>query len=253
MLGGSIPILLQLLYNKLCFGNFLLLGYLNNPYFGDAMGQGLMGIHWPNLSAVYYMTIHPLMGLFWESPALLLFIIGAGFMFIKRRYRIEAFLAIWIISSYIVIMSGFYGWWGGTVFGPRYIIPILPFFCVLLTFVPKRLTWSLLILSLISIGQMIIVAASYILVPETMVLKISSLGFFEYSNIYNYCLKQQLLEGDFGWNLGHQLLGLKSWSSLIPLFLVMAVVTFFFFFRIKRTHPTIDFFTTKIPNYQAKS
>ncbi len=229
-LGGSIPVLLLLIYNKLCFGNFLSIGYenLNNPLFGPAMKQGIMGVQWPNLSVLYYMTFHPLMGLFWESPALLLFILGAVFMFLERRYRFEAILATWIIVSYLVFMSGYFLWWGGTVFGPRHIVPILPFFCILLAFVPKRFSWSLVVLSIISIGQMIIVAASNILAPETMVRKISSLSFFEYSNIYSFCLKQ-LMEGNFGWNLGHQLLGLNSWSSLIPLFIVMVGVTIFFF------------------------
>jgi hypothetical protein len=229
MLGGSIPILLQLLYNKLCFGNFFSFGYSfsNNQNFYVAMGQGLMGIHLPDLMVLFYMTFHPLMGLFWESPVLLTSIIGAGYMFRLNRYRSEAILAVWIIGSYLVLMSGYYMWWGGTVFGPRHIIPVLPFFCILLVFIPRRFTWPFVLLSLISIGQMMIVAASYVLVPETMVLKIGSLGFFDYSNIYSFCL-QQLIKGDFGWNLGHQLLGLENWSSLIPLLVVLIGATFIF-------------------------
>jgi hypothetical protein len=230
MLGGSVPLLLQLLYNKLCFGNFLSIGYqnLSDPYSVSAMGQGLMGIHWPDLSVLYYMTLHPTMGIFWESPALLLSIIGAVFIFWKRRYREEAILAIWVIGSYLVIQSGYYMWWGGDALGPRHIIPVLPFFCVLLVFVPRRLNWPFVILSLVSIGQMTIAAASVVNVPNTMVSKISTLGFFEYSNIYSYCLKQ-LLNGNFTHNWGYYLLDLKSWSSLIPLLVVSAGVTFFFF------------------------
>ena len=230
MLGGAIPVLLQLLYNKLCFGNFLSTGYANlpDPYYASSMGQGVMGIHWPNLRVLFYMTLHPTMGLFWESPGLLFSILGAGFMFLKRRYRYEAILAMWIIGSYLIIMSGYFMWWGGYSLGPRHIIPILPFFCVLLTFVPKRLTWPMVALGLVSIGQMMIAAASDVQVPDTMVDEIETLGFFEYSHIYSYCLKQ-LVEGNFARNLGHQFLGLKTWSSLIPLLVVIAGVTFFFF------------------------
>lgn len=107
-------------------------------------------------------------------------------MFLKRRYRYEAILAMWVVGSYLVIMSGYYMWWGGWALGPRHIVPVLPFFCVFLTFVPKRLTWPLVVLSLVSIGQMVIAAASSILVPDTMVLKISSLDFFEFSSIYSF-------------------------------------------------------------------
>ena len=54
-LGGAIPIIILLVYNKLCFGNFLSLGYAHesNPIFYSAMAQGLMGIGWPNLLVLY--------------------------------------------------------------------------------------------------------------------------------------------------------------------------------------------------------
>jgi hypothetical protein len=232
IVGGSIPVLLQLLYNKACFDNFLSIGYTNlsDPYFNSAMGQGLIGIHWPSLRVLFYMTFHPTMGIFWQSPVLLLSIIGAYFIFIDSRYRIEAILATWIIGSYLVVMSGYYMWWGGLALGPRHIIPILPFFCIFLGFVPKRLTWLLVVLGTISIGQMMIAVASNIMIPDTMILKIQNLGFFEYSNIYSFCL-QELLKGDFARNLGRQYLGLDSWSSLIPLLAVIASITFYFFWE----------------------
>ena len=229
-MGGIIPIVLQLLYNKLCFGNFFSLGYLNesSPLFHSALQQGLVGIQWPDLSAVYYMILHPTMGIFWESPALLFSFIGAGIMFHKRLYRKEAILAIWIICSYTVILSGSFIWWGGNAVGPRYIIPVLPFFGILLIFVPKRFYWPFICLTIVSIGQMMIATASTVGVPDTMMWKIASLRYFEYSNIYSYCLKQ-LLEGNFTLNLGHRLLGLISWGSLIPLLVFIVGVTFFFF------------------------
>ena len=236
-IGGSIPLLLQMGYNKLCFGNFLSLGYINdsNPNFNSAFAQGFMGFNWPKLSAIYYMTVHPAMGLFWQSPALILSFFGAFFMFWKRRYQVEAILAMVVISSYIIIMSGFYSWWGGWALGPRYIIPILPFFCIFLAFVPKRFTLPLVVLSLVSFGQMLIAAAGVVQVPDVMVSKLDKLGFFEYSNIYSYCLKQ-LVEGNFARNLGHQLLGLRSWNSLIPLVVVIGCVSFFFLKRVGIFH-----------------
>ena len=110
MLGGIIPVFLQLLYNKLCFNNYFSIGYANleDPIFNLSMGQGLMGIHWPNLSVLYYMTLHPLMGIFWLSPVLLFSFIGAFFIIKELRYRQEGLLAAWIICSYLIIMSGYY-------------------------------------------------------------------------------------------------------------------------------------------------
>ena len=236
--GGMLPVLLQLLYNKLCFGNFLSTGYanLNDPIFVSGMAQGVMGFHWPDLWALYYMTLYPTMGLLWESPVLLLSFIGAGFLMHERRYRDEAILALWVIGSYLVMMSGYYMWWGGYALGARHIIPVLPFFCVFLAFVPKRFTWLLAGLGLISIGQMIIAAASTILVPdETLMLRITTGA----SNIYSYCL-QRLMAGKFAQNLGHQLLGLESWSSLIPLLVVVAGLTLFFFWNVMKSYHTTE-------------
>jgi hypothetical protein len=236
-LGGFIPILLQLTYNRLCFGDFLSIGYANldAPVFRSAMQHGLMGIHRADWHALYYMTFHPTLGLFWQSPVLLLSILGAGSLLWNRRYRAEAVLAVWVIGSYLVVLSGYYMWWGGWALGARHIIPMLPFFCILLSFVPKRLNWLFAGLCALSIGQMIIPAAN-VQVPDAMVLNIGALGFFEYSNIYSYCW-QQLVEGRFTENLGHLLLGMKSWSSLIPLLVGAAGITFFYFWRDVNAHP----------------
>ncbi len=240
ILGGSIPVVLQLFYNKVCFGNFFSTGYtyVNSPIFNSAMSQGLMGIHWPDLRVLFYMTLHPTMGIFWQSPVLLFSITGAVVMFIEHRYRSEAILVVWIIVSYLVIMSGYYMWWGGRALGPRHIIPILPYFCVLFAFVPKRLTWPLVIFCLISIGQMFIGAANTVLVPEKMIEKINTLGFFEYSNLYSYGLKE-LIAGHFTQNLGQRIFGLKNWNSLIPVLGVVVWVTIYFVKEQNRDIPSM--------------
>jgi hypothetical protein len=232
ILGGLFPILLQLTYNRLCFGNFLSIGYANesDKIFYLGMRQGLMGIHWPDLPTMFYLTFHPSLGLFWQSPVLLFSFLGAGFLLYKGSYRAELILAVWVICSYIVALSGYYMWWGGWAVGVRHFIPMLPFFSILLSFVPKRLIWLFAGLSVVSVAQMIIATASTIAVPETMALKINTLGFFEYSNIYSYCW-QQLAEGNFAMNLGLFPLGLKSWSSLLPLLAGVTGITVFFFWR----------------------
>jgi hypothetical protein len=228
ILGGLFPVLLQMAYNRVCFGNYWGLSYahLNNQHFGTAMSQGLMGIHWPDLRVLFYMTFHPIAGIFWESPVLLLCIPGLVCMFVKRRFRVEAILAMGIIGSLLIIMSGYFAWWGNWSVGPRFIIPMLPYFCIPLVHIPKRLTWPLVVLGLVSFCQMLIVAASTAETPDGWAAKIGSLGFFEYSNIYSYCLKE-LEAGRFTLNLGTYL-GINSWNSLIPFLVVICVVTYFF-------------------------
>jgi len=232
VIGGLIPIVIQLVYNKLCFGSMFSIGYSNleSQYFSTSMKQGIAGILWPNLQVLYFTTIHPTMGLFWQSPVLILAIVGAVFMFMQRRYRAEAILATCIICVYVVVLSGYYMWWGGYALGPRHLIPMLPFFCLFLVFVPKKLNWPFVGLGIISIGQMLIAAASTVQVPDTMIAKLSSMPFFGYSNIYSFCW-QQLVNNGFGDNLGHRFLHLHSWETLIPLAVVMVGLILVFFWN----------------------
>jgi hypothetical protein len=76
---------------------------------------------------------------------------------------------------------------------------------------------------------MLIVAASTTLVPDKMIAELSTIGYFGYSNIYDYCLKQLTFYGNFTQNLGNEILHLSSWNSLIPLFIVFFGITLFFF------------------------
>jgi hypothetical protein len=232
LLGGLIPILLQLVYDKICFGSFFSVGYsnLSDQYFSSSMSSGLMGIHLPNLRVLFYMTLHPTLGLFWQSPALLLAFVGAVMIFHLHRYRAEGILAIAIICAYFVMISGYYQWWGGYALGPRHIIPVLPFFCILLAFVPKKFYWPFAVLSLFSIAQMLIAAATTVQVPDTMIPQLGSMGFFAYSNIYNFCLPILMKDG-FIQNLGYRFLRLTSWRSLIPLLVVMVGINLLFFWN----------------------
>jgi len=228
-IGGLVPIALQLGYNVLCFGSPFSLGYsnLSDPVYVEAMAHGVMGIQAPDLTVLFYTLFHPSLGLFWESPVLLMAPVGAVFLFRERRYRAEAIVATWIVVCYLVLMSGYSVWWGGYALGPRHIIPALAFLCIPLAFVPRKWTWLTVILGLISVAQMTIAAASSVLVPETMVLRIEAQRFFEYSNIYSFCLRE-LLNGNFARNLGTQYLGLQGWVSLLPLGAAASALIFLF-------------------------
>jgi hypothetical protein len=225
-LGGLIPLILLFAYNDAIFGNPFLVTYshVSNQFFSENMSQGLSGIAWPRLDVMYYSTLHPANGLFWQSPVLLMSLVGVYFMLRSKQYQAEGIIFIVIFLSYVALISGYYLWWGGYAFGPRHLIPILPFFVLPLLFVPRRLFPVVVILGLISIGQMFIVVASQIKTPDDMIYKIAELRYFEYSTIYNFCLKK-LLNNDFHWNLGQALFGLRTWASLIPAGLAIAAVS----------------------------
>ena len=220
--GGLVPAALLLIYNTLCFGNPLSIGYehVSHPFFRESMSQGFMGIQWPQPRVLYYLTVHPAHGLFWQSPVLIMALPGTYFMFHAKQYRIEAVIITIGFLSYLLINSGYYLWWGGWTFGPRHIIPVLPFLCLPLAFVPGRVFFLVVIAGLVSVSQMLIVVASVVLVPDTIISRIDTLNYFQYSSIYNYCLPQ-LLGGQYAANLGQRLFGLQHWKSLLPIVLVI--------------------------------
>jgi hypothetical protein len=221
-LGGLIPGALLMTYNTLCFGNPFSIGYSfeAKPIFNTAMAQGFMGITVPKLDVLYYITLHPADGIFWQSPVLLMALVGIYFMLRDKQYRMEAVITLLALISYLLLNSGYYMWWGGYAIGPRLLIPMLPFLSLPLVFVPRRIFFLVFILCIVSIFQMIIVVASVVQVPEDTVMNIKNLSYFQYMPVYSYCMKQ-LLAGKYGWNLGQRLFGLKTWKSLLPPVLVI--------------------------------
>jgi hypothetical protein len=230
-LGGLIPLGLMLAYNTSAYGHPFVVGYqyLDDLGFKQAMSQGIMGIGLPRLDVLFYETLHPAQGLFWQSPVLLMALVGGFFMFRTRKYLAEGLVVAFAFFAYLLLNSGYYMWWGGASFGPRHLTPMLPFLSLPLIFVPRRLFPLVIILAIISIFQMTIVVASDVMTSDVYYVKISQIGLFEFSAIYSDCLKH-LVNGDFAWNLGQALFELKTWASLLPIALVVTGATFFMAF-----------------------
>jgi hypothetical protein len=221
-LGGLIPILAMLAYNTVAFNTPFAVGYqyLIDPIYKEAMANGFMGISRPSLHVLYYETFHPAQGIFWQSPVLIMAFVGGYSMLRTKQYWAELALAAFACGAYLLLNAGYFMWWGGWSFGARQIVPMLPFLCLPLIFVPKKFFAIVVGLTAVSVAQMGIVAASLILVPETYMVQIAHLKFFQYSTIYSDCLKE-LIEGRFAWNIGQAWFGLNQWASLIPICLVI--------------------------------
>jgi hypothetical protein len=241
VLGASIPVVILMIYNTLCFGNPFSIGYehLANQ-FQTSMSQGFLGIGLPRLNVLFYLTFHPAHGLFWQSPVLLMAMVGFFYLWRDKRYRLEGIIVLIAFISYLLINSGYSIWWGGWSFGPRHLIPMLLFLSIPLVLVPRRLIPLVIILTVISIGQMFIPLAGRTLVPDTYFIESTHLKFFGYSSIYSYSW-QQLLMGNFTSNLGEKLFGLKKWMIFLPNVLAILAVTGVFV--MKEKEPSSDQFT----------
>jgi hypothetical protein len=230
-IGGLLPILVMVAYNFQVYGTPFAIGYqyLFDPTFKQAMAQGIMGIGLPRLDVLFYETLHPAQGIFWQSPVLIMTLVGGFFMLRKKQFRAELAVTAITCGAYLLLNAGYYMWWGGDSFSVREIVPMLPFLCLPLIFVPRKIFPIVIVLTFVSVAQMGIVAASEIGVPGHYFTTISSSGFFEFTAIYDYCLKQ-LIAGKFAWNIGLAFFNLKSWTSLLPISIAVLGATLFMAF-----------------------
>ena len=143
-----------LYYNVRVYGMPLTTGYQHHATtkFAAAHAQGLSGIGMPDPVVMMAMTVHPLMGIFWQSPILLLAL--AGWSNMRRTgHHAELWLSLSGILAYVALISGYYEWSGGLAYTPRHLIPILPLFAIPLGCLPPRWWTFAWCLSALSIAQ----------------------------------------------------------------------------------------------------
>ena len=219
--GFLAPLTVALLYNQAVFHNPFSTGYGYEalPQFSTKQGLGLMGIGLPDLTILFYMTFHTTMGIFWQSPVLLLAFIGWVVMWRNSPYRAEGLLSFGIILLYLVIFSGYFTWWGGAAFTPRFITPIFPFFAVPLAFLPRKAYLAAGVLTFIAVAQMLFVSAASNDGLRKIVNPIADGHYytmFENSINYNVYFKN-FLARRLSTNRGSEFLGLPNLKSLLPL------------------------------------
>jgi hypothetical protein len=222
-IGMLIPLVIYLGYNTLVFGTPFTNAYrhLVDNAAQRGMGQGIMGVGWPRGVVLYYITFHPIRGLFFQSPVLIAALYGWYFMYKEKKFRIEALLSATALIGYLLMNSGYYQWWGGASSGPRHLIPMIPFLALPLSFFPVRYFSIVIGLTVVSIFQMFIVTAQNPLTSCDPVWKMLKgnvpgglLPWLASSPIW-YSIKH-LYWGEYAMNLGN-VLGLHGLMSLVPL------------------------------------
>lgn len=120
LLLGIAPLLL---YNFSIFGNPLEL----TLWHSDPKIFSSVFTFQPNPYIVIRLLVFPYRGLFY-SPIILLSLLGLYYMY--KEYRLESLLILSFLVSFLFLFSMVSGWWGGTSFGPRYLMPIIPFLMI---------------------------------------------------------------------------------------------------------------------------
>lgn len=106
----------------------------------------------PAIDALWGITFSPYRGLFYSSPILLVAILGI-IMMITRRAMLRELTAIVVISLIFIIgTASFNGWSGGSAFGPRYLLPIVPLLAIPMTFAVPMFRILYIVLGVVSIA-----------------------------------------------------------------------------------------------------
>jgi len=128
-LGGLIPTLSVMHFHASAFGNPFTPGHLmvENPVLRSAHQTGIYGAVGPTWKAFNGLLFDLAAGLFPLTPILVFALLGFVFLVIKRRQRLEAFSALAICSSTILVICSMNNWRGGWTIGPRYLAAIVPF------------------------------------------------------------------------------------------------------------------------------
>ena len=211
--AGVPPLLLMFAYNYAIFQTPLPVGYLYSPLYSDLHHTGLVSLTYPKLEVVWQLMFGVQRGLFLLSPILLVALAGFFWFARERALRAEFFVTLWAVVSFFLFNGSSAMWQGGFAVGPRYLVPMLPFLVLPLTFVlhHARVSW-------IRVGIALLVGLSILLIWITT---IGGQQFPQYQAFpfVQYSLPS-FLQGDLARNVG-MFLNLKGFASVLPLGIVL--------------------------------
>jgi hypothetical protein len=107
---------LLLWYNAVRFGSPLSTGY----HFGS--GEGFST---PLLEGLWGLLVSPYRGVFWHTPLLLVTLVA--FVPFLRRHPVEGVLLFALSFVLLSLYGRWWMWWGGFAWGPRFLVPLTPF------------------------------------------------------------------------------------------------------------------------------
>ncbi len=128
--------------------------------FSQVHDTGLLGVSMPRADRLLYLTLHPVRGLFAQSPILLAGAAGLIAMARTPGWRLEAAVLTAAVATLLVINAGFPIWWGGRSFAARHLVPCTVLLCAPIAFLSPRWRPVLLMLLGLSIVQMAIATAT---------------------------------------------------------------------------------------------
>lgn len=171
---AALPVLGLAAYLMSAFGSPVRVGYelLANPASRDEMHtHGLFGLTYPHIGVIAELLLGRYRGLLPYSPILLLAI--PGFLValsreitsddapevVHEERRRASKVALYVCVYFILFVSSYTWWQGGSSFGSRHLVPMLPFFAMPIALVASRRPGVGLALLVPSIAVMLVVTS----------------------------------------------------------------------------------------------
>jgi hypothetical protein len=155
--GGVGPALVLGAYQWACFGDPFDIPQHHQLTIFQTASAPILGIFdAPRWNVIAELLVLPYRGLFHSSPILLLGVYGLGRMLRSGRGA-EALLFSALALVFLLMNASFNGWHGGSGFGPRYLIPAVPFLALPLAPVLARLPRLGALLAGLSVATMLLV------------------------------------------------------------------------------------------------
>lgn len=172
ILGGLPPVLGLCAYLWAAFGSPFSVGYghLADPEFAAGQGQGLYGLTFPRLAALFGTLFGRFRGLLYISPVLALSLLG--WIRLWRRDEGQRPLLVFcaaMFGYFLLLNASYYMWWGGASVGPRHVVPMLPFLALpLVDLLDSSWRWRapVLVLGAISMANVLVLTCVGVKAPE---------------------------------------------------------------------------------------
>jgi len=167
--GGVGPLLVFVGYHWALFGSPFTLASSYSPQemITERYVGGLFGI--PRLAAFWSLTFSLARGLFVFMPVLIASVAGVAYLRGHPRAGL-GWLAVFNVVAALLSNMSFNAWQGGVSAGPRYLITSLPFYVVLMAFLPRdrRTSVAVGVLAAVSVANMLVIAAVSPMAPDAV-------------------------------------------------------------------------------------
>jgi hypothetical protein len=244
--GAGICLMVLMAYLHAAFGGFRpSYSYYDPNSFSFMQQQGYMGLTYPHPDRLLKILFGCSRGLLFASPVLVAAPCGLWRLWKGKTHRAAALVAAGIAGYYFLFNASFYWWKAGLAFGPRYAGACIPFVCVGLAVVWGRATvaWQRVLIVLgacsVLLTLMVVSTTSQLAMQDRCPIVHSTVpAFWSGQMAINRESMLTVAEsnGRYGaFNLG-QLIGLRGFASLIPLFLIWGLAALLWFRLHRSSH-----------------